>query len=89
MRRQILRPLVLLHPELKKISYQVLEKQQKTEIMKQKKVLVSYNKGNKFDHYEMTPYSYIPQVGKKFTNSIHVDFGQGIMQLIEEIRSNK
>ena len=60
-----------------------------SEILKRKKVKVNYEKGNKSDHYEITPYTYIPQIGKKFTNSIHIDFGQGIMHLIDENMQNE
>ena len=36
-------------------------------------------------HYIRTPYSYQPQVVKKLTLPIHVDIGQGLLQIIEEI----
>ena len=36
-------------------------------------------------HYVRTPYSYLPPVGKKLTLPIHVDIGQGLLQIIEEI----
>ena len=37
-------------------------------------------------HYVRTPYAYQPKVGRKFTQPLHVDLGQGLLQLIEEIQ---
>tara|TARA_B100000700_G_C14845949_1_gene761596 strand:- start:165 stop:1028 length:864 start_codon:yes stop_codon:yes gene_type:complete len=59
-----------------------------SEILKKKNVKVKYNVGNKSDHYSMTPYSYVPYIGKKFTTNIQIDFGQGIMQLVDEVIKN-
>lgn len=38
-------------------------------------------------HYVKTPYAYIPKIGKKFVPSLHVDLGQGLLQLIDEVQS--
>jgi UDP-glucose 4-epimerase len=35
--------------------------------------------------YHITPYQYHPRVGKKLTSNISVDFGQGILQILEQI----
>ena len=35
-------------------------------------------------HYEITPYSFSPKLGKKFSPLLHVDLGQGILRTIEE-----
>ncbi len=35
-------------------------------------------------HYEITPYSFNPKVGKKLSLPYHVDLGQGILKAIEE-----
>ncbi|MBF0240370.1 MAG: NAD(P)-dependent oxidoreductase [SAR324 cluster bacterium] len=35
-------------------------------------------------HYEVTPYSFIPKMGKKFSPSLYVDLGQGLLRIIEE-----
>jgi len=37
-------------------------------------------------HYVRTPYAYHPRLGRKYTPPLHVDLGQGLLQLIEEIR---
>ena len=38
-------------------------------------------------HYVRTPYSYQPKMGRKYSPSIHVDLGQGLLQLIDEVRN--
>ena len=37
-------------------------------------------------HYIRTPYSYQPKLGRKYIPPMHVDMGQGLLQLIEDIR---
>jgi UDP-glucose 4-epimerase len=37
-------------------------------------------------HYIRTPYAYLPKLGRKYVLPIHVDLGQGLIQLIEDIR---
>ena len=39
-------------------------------------------------HYVRTPYAYQPKLGKKYIPPVHVDLGQGLLQVIDEI-SNK
>ncbi len=36
-------------------------------------------------HYEVTPYSFNPQIGKKMTPPLSTDLGQGILRVIEDI----
>ena len=36
-------------------------------------------------HYEITPYSFSPKVGRKLTPKLHTDFGQGMLRVIEEV----
>jgi UDP-glucose 4-epimerase len=36
-------------------------------------------------HYIRTPYSYQPKLGRKYTPPLHVDLGQGLIQLINEV----
>ena len=36
-------------------------------------------------HYLITPYSFSPKVGKKMAPPFHMDFGQGILRVIEEV----
>ena len=37
-------------------------------------------------HYIRTPYSYNEKIAKKYIPSMHVDLGQGLLQMIEEIK---
>ena len=39
-------------------------------------------------HYIRTPYAYQPKLGRKYVPPIHVDLGQGLLQLIEEVQKN-
>lgn len=36
-------------------------------------------------HYEVTPYSFNTRIGRKLTPKLHVDLGQGILYVIEEV----
>jgi UDP-glucose 4-epimerase len=40
-------------------------------------------------HYIRTPYAYQPKIGKKYIPTLHVDLGQGLLDLINEIYNNK
>ena len=39
-------------------------------------------------HYIRTPYAYQPKLGRKYAPPIHVDLGQGLLQLIGEIQKD-
>ena len=36
-------------------------------------------------HYEITPYSFSPKIGKKLVPRMNIDLGQGILKVAEEI----
>ncbi len=38
-------------------------------------------------HYVRTPYAYQPKLGRKYVPPLHVDLGQGLLQLIDEVRA--
>lgn len=40
-------------------------------------------------HYIRTPYAYQPKLGRKYTPPVHVDLGQGLIQLIYQISGNQ
>lgn len=40
-------------------------------------------------HYVRTPYAYLPKLGRRYTPPLHVDLGQGLLQLIDEVRANR
>ena len=46
---------------------------------------VEFIEGEYPGHYIRTPYAYIPEIGKKYTPELYVDFGQGLLELIKEI----
>lgn len=48
---------------------------------------VEFAEADQPGHYIRTPYAYQPKLGRKYIPPLHVDLGQGLMQLIEEIRS--
>ena len=37
-------------------------------------------------HYVRTPYAYEPRIGRKYVPPMHVDLGQGLLQLIEHVQ---
>ncbi len=55
-----------------------------SEILGLKKI--HFKKVKNDNHYEQTPYSYVPKLGIKYTPDTYVDFGQGILQLIDDIK---
>jgi len=38
-------------------------------------------------HYVRTPYAYQPRLGHTYTPPLHVDLGQGLLQLIDDVRN--
>ena len=56
-----------------------------------KKVNVRYlgDEGQGNGHYNLTPYTFTPKIGKKLISDSFVDIGQGIIQVIEQINDEK
>jgi UDP-glucose 4-epimerase len=50
---------------------------------------IDFKENKNSGHYIRTPYAYQPKIGKKYIPPLHVDFGQGLIQLINEIRAKK
>lgn len=50
---------------------------------------VEFIDGAQPGHYARTPYAYQPKLGRKYVPPLHVDLGQGLLQLIDEIRHNE
>ena len=44
-----------------------------------------YEQGGNPAHYFITPYSYVPKIGKKITNSYYCDIGQGLLECLYEM----
>jgi len=56
------------------------------EILKKQKVVLEFKqKGKSNPHYNITPYSYTPRIGKKLVSNHYIDIGQGLLECIEEI----
>jgi len=49
---------------------------------------VEFIEGDHIGHYVRTPYAYQPKLGRKYVPPLHVDLGQGLLQLIDEVRKN-
>jgi UDP-glucose 4-epimerase len=47
---------------------------------------IEFVEGERPGHYVRTPYAYQPKLGRKYTPALHVDLGQGLLQLIEDVR---
>lgn len=54
-----------------------------------KKVTVEYLDDSNDSHYVLTPYKFVPKHGHKLTSSVFVDFGQGLLEVIEEVSNQK
>lgn len=50
---------------------------------------VQFIEGDYPGHYIHTPYAYLPKLGRKYVAPFHVDLGQGLIQLIDEVRRKK
>jgi len=49
---------------------------------------VEFIEGVQPGHYIRTPYAYQPKLGRKYAPTMHVDLGQGLIQLIEIVRQS-
>ena len=59
------------------------------EIMGLEEDKVEFVEGNYAGHYVRTPYAHQPKVGRKYIPPIHVDFGQGLLQVITDLSESK
>ena len=50
-----------------------------------KELDVRFQKDPNSGHYQITPYAFMPRVGKKLTPPLTVDLGQGILRVMEEV----
>jgi len=48
---------------------------------------VEFIEGEHSGHYVRTPYAYQPRLGRKYVPPLHVDLGQGLLQLIEDVEN--
>lgn len=47
---------------------------------------VEFLESEQLGHYIRTPYAYQPKLGRKYIPPMHVDLGQGLLQLIEDVK---
>ena len=57
------------------------------EILGMSQDLIEFIESDHVGHYIRTPYAYQPKLGKKFIPPIHVDLGQGLLQMINELQA--
>lgn len=50
-------------------------------------VKLEYSNGPVSGHYNITPYTFHPRVGKKLVSTLYTDMGQGLLDCLAEIRS--
>jgi UDP-glucose 4-epimerase len=55
----------------------------------QMELKIEFEDSNYAGHYIRTPYSYNDKVGRKYIPSMHVDLGQGLLQMIKNIKLSK
>jgi UDP-glucose 4-epimerase len=56
--------------------------------MLKKEVIIEYIKpksDDPMDHYSITPYTFIPKVGKKYSKTYYTDMGQGLLLCMQDI----
>ena len=46
---------------------------------------IEFMDANYAGHYVRTPYTYQPRLGRKYIPPVHVDLGQGLLQVIDEL----
>jgi len=49
------------------------------------KLEIEFRNENSDIHYQITPYSFNPRIGRKYVSSYYLDMGQGLLQCIEEL----
>lgn len=50
---------------------------------------VEFIESDQAGHYIRTPYAYQTRLGRKYVPPMHVDLGQGLLELIEEVREGR
>jgi UDP-glucose 4-epimerase len=53
------------------------------EILK-KKINIKYSHKHDSNHYKITPYSFVPKIGEKFSSEIYTDMGQGLIECMAD-----
>jgi UDP-glucose 4-epimerase len=50
---------------------------------------LKFNEGDRVGHYQQTPYSYTPRLGRRLMRESYIDLGLGLLQCAEEIDRTK
>ncbi len=53
------------------------------------RIKIIYHKNKSRAHYNQTPYSYIPNVGKKIISKTYCDIGQSLVEILDELNPNE
>lgn len=49
---------------------------------------IEFIESDQMGHYIRTPYAYQPKLGRKYVPPMHVDLGQGLLQLIDQVHTS-
>ena len=49
-----------------------------------KELVINYQNDPNSGHYQVTPYAFMPKVGRKLVPPLTVDLGQGVLRVMEE-----
>jgi UDP-glucose 4-epimerase len=52
-----------------------------------KELRITYQEDPGSGHYQITPYAFMPKLGKKLTPNLTTDLGQGILRVMEEVHT--
>ena len=50
-----------------------------------KEIKINYQHDPNSGHYQITPYAFMPKVGRKMTPHLSTELGQGVLKVMEEI----
>lgn len=50
-----------------------------------KELTINYQNDPNSGHYQITPYAFMPKVGRKMTPHLSIDLGQGVLRVMEEV----
>lgn len=53
------------------------------------KIKLEFRGGVTDTHYSMTPYNFSPKLAKRLLNSVYVDLGQGLLEMLNEIHAQE
>lgn len=54
-----------------------------------KPINIIFESKSSYDHYKITPYSFVPKIGEKFSPDIYTDMGQGLIECLADMMEKK